>query len=82
MAAGVPCAPVLTVDEALKLPHTRDREMVLEKDGYRGVGIPLKLSRTPGSLRFLPPKIGEHNEEILVRFGISQKQSRTTETDI
>ncbi|RYH43319.1 MAG: CoA transferase, partial [Alcaligenaceae bacterium] len=24
MAAGVPCAPVLTVDEALKLPHTTD----------------------------------------------------------
>ncbi|MFP3702275.1 CoA transferase, partial [Burkholderia sp. SIMBA_013] len=64
MAAGVPCAPVLTVDEALKLQHTRDREMVLEMDGYRGAGIPIKLSRTPGSLRFAPPGIGQHNAEI------------------
>jgi crotonobetainyl-CoA:carnitine CoA-transferase CaiB-like acyl-CoA transferase len=82
MVAGVPCAPVLTVDEALKLPHTRDREMVLEKDGYRGVGIPLKLSRTPGSLRSTPPKIGQHNAEILARLGISQEHAQPTEIEV
>ena len=73
MAAGVPCAPVLTVDEALKLQHTTDREMILEMDGYRGTGIPIKLSRTPGSLRLVPPGIGQHNEEIFARFGIVEQ---------
>lgn len=81
MAAGVPCAPVLTVDEALKLAHTSDREMLLEKDGYRGVGIPIKLSRTPGSLRAVPPGIGQHNEEIFARFGISPEPALSTESD-
>lgn len=77
MAAGVPCAPVLTVDEALKLRHTSDREMLLKRDGYRGVGIPIKLSRTPGQLRSLPPSIGQHNAEILARFGISAEPATT-----
>ena len=81
MAAGVPCAPVLTVDEALKLQHTRDREMVLEMDGYRGAGIPIKLSRTPGSLRFVPPGIGQHNAEIFAKFGIASEQALTTESE-
>jgi crotonobetainyl-CoA:carnitine CoA-transferase CaiB-like acyl-CoA transferase len=81
MAAGVPCAPVLTVDEALKLQHTRDREMVLEMDGYRGAGIPIKLSRTPGSLRFAPPGIGQHNAEIFARFGIASEQALTTDSE-
>lgn len=74
MAAGVPCAPVLTVDEALKLQHTNDREMLLEMDGYRGTGIPIKLSRTPGSLRLVPPSIGQHNDEIFTRFGIGEQE--------
>jgi len=78
MAAGVPCAPVLTVDEALKLQHTSDREMLLDRDGYRGVGIPIKLSRTPGRLRSLPPSIGQHNAEILARFGISAEPATTS----
>jgi len=36
----------------------------LEQGAYRGVGSPIKLSRTPASLRRLPPDLGEHNEEI------------------
>lgn len=81
MAAGVPCAPVLTVDEALKLQHTNDRDMVLEMDGYRGTGIPIKLSRTPGSLRLAPPSIGQHNTEIFARFGIAAEQAPTTASE-
>lgn len=81
MEGGVPCAPVLTVDEALKLPHTSDRDMVLEMDGYHGTGIPIKLSRTPGSLRFVPPDIGQHNTEIFARFGIASEQAFTTESE-
>lgn len=55
MAAGVPAAPVLPVDAALQHPHTLHREMVVEMEGgYRGIGAPVKLSRTPASYRHVP----------------------------
>ncbi|RBL84289.1 CoA transferase, partial [Streptomyces cavourensis] len=46
-----------TVDQALAHPHTRHRGMVLEQGDYRGVGSPIKLSRTPATLRRLPPDL-------------------------
>ncbi|MCY1536621.1 Acetyl-CoA:oxalate CoA-transferase [compost metagenome] len=52
---GVPCAPVLDVAQALQHPHTRHRGMVVEMPGgYRGLGSPIKLSRTPATYRFAP----------------------------
>lgn len=74
MSIGVPCAPVLTVEQALALDHTREREMRVELDGYRGPGVAIKLSRTPGSVRRPPPRIGEHSEAVLKRFGYSAER--------
>ncbi|MBF6208816.1 CoA transferase [Streptomyces gardneri] len=45
--AGVAAAPVNTVDEALQAPQTRHRGLFLETKDYRGVGVPVKLSRSP-----------------------------------
>jgi crotonobetainyl-CoA:carnitine CoA-transferase CaiB-like acyl-CoA transferase len=70
MAVGVPCSPVLTVEEALDLPHSKHRQMTVNLGQYHGVGIPIKLKRTPGSVRLPPAHIGEHSEEVLQRFGI------------
>ncbi|WP_051439629.1 CaiB/BaiF CoA transferase family protein [Bordetella petrii] len=64
LRAGVPAAAVQNVEDVLGHPHTRHRGMVLEQDGYRGVGSPIKLSRTPATLRRLPPALGEHNDEV------------------
>jgi crotonobetainyl-CoA:carnitine CoA-transferase CaiB-like acyl-CoA transferase len=61
---GVPAAPVLGVDEVLGHPHTQHRRMVLESGDYRGVASPVKLSRTPATLRRLPPSLGQDNEAI------------------
>ncbi|MCY1535992.1 Acetyl-CoA:oxalate CoA-transferase [compost metagenome] len=58
LRSGVPAAAVLTVDQALAHPHTRHRGMVLEQGDYRGVGSPIKLSRTPATLRKLPSALG------------------------
>jgi crotonobetainyl-CoA:carnitine CoA-transferase CaiB-like acyl-CoA transferase len=56
----VPCAPVLSVPDALEHPHTRHRGMVVEMDGgYRGLGAPVKLSRTPASYRHAPLTEGD-----------------------
>lgn len=59
LRAGVPAAAVQTVDEALAHPHTRHRGMLVEQGDYKGVGSPIKLSRTPATLRKLPPALQE-----------------------
>jgi len=60
VAAGVPCAPVLSVAAALQHPHTAHRGMVVEMaGGYKGLGAPVKLSRTPATYRFAPLAEGE-----------------------
>lgn len=60
VAAGVPCAPVLSVPDALKHPHTAHRGMVVEMEGgYTGLGAPVKLSRTPATYRHVPLTPGE-----------------------
>lgn len=63
MAAGVPAAPVLPVDAALQHPHTLHRGMVVEMEGgYRGLGAPVKLGRTPATYRHAPLTPGEQFE--------------------
>ncbi|KAG4081026.1 hypothetical protein HA402_010197 [Bradysia odoriphaga] len=59
---GVPAAPVQNVADVLNHPHTKHRGMTLAQGDYRGVGSPIKLSRTPARLRTLPPALGERNE--------------------
>jgi crotonobetainyl-CoA:carnitine CoA-transferase CaiB-like acyl-CoA transferase len=60
MAAGVPAAPVLSVEAALAHPHTAHRGMMVEMPGgYRGIGAPVKLGRTPATYRHAPLTPGE-----------------------
>ncbi|MFD4838980.1 CaiB/BaiF CoA transferase family protein [Achromobacter sp. NPDC058515] len=81
MAAGVPAAPIRSVAQGASTPHAAHRAMVLEQDGYHGVGFPIKLRRTPASLRALPPLPGQHNQEILRAAGYSESEiARLLET--
>ena len=57
--AGVPCAPVLDMAQAFSHPQTEHNNMVWEQGGYRSVGAPVHLSRTPAKLRKQPPKLDE-----------------------
>lgn len=70
-ACGVPAAPVLEIPEVLQAPQTEHRHMVIERDGYRGTGFPIKLSRTPAKLQITPPLHGQHTDEILAEIGFS-----------
>ncbi len=54
MAIGVPAAPVLDVEQALNAPHTLHSEMVVQMGEYRGLGAPVKMSRTPATYRHAP----------------------------
>jgi crotonobetainyl-CoA:carnitine CoA-transferase CaiB-like acyl-CoA transferase len=71
---GVPAGPVLEVPDVAAHPHTRHRLMVVEKGGYRGTGNPIKLSRTPASVRRLPPQFGAATREVLGEAGYSASE--------
>ncbi len=68
---GVPCGTVLDLPDVLAHPHTRHRKMIYESGEYRAVGNPVKLSRTPASLRRTPPRFGAANREVLAEAGYS-----------
>lgn len=77
----VPASAVHDVAEALTDPHTVHRNMVVELDGYRGTGIPIKLSRTPGSVRSIPREKGADTRRVLASLGYSEEQiTRMIET--
>lgn len=68
--AGVPCAPVQTIDQVFNAPQVKHREMVTEIEHptagrIRMAGLPVKLSATPASIRLPPPLLGQHTAEIL-----------------
>jgi alpha-methylacyl-CoA racemase len=73
--------PVLELDEALDSDLVRSREMVVEiaQPGaaapIRQLGIPIKLTRTPGEHARLPgPELGEHTREVLMAAGYSEAE--------
>ncbi len=68
--------PVWELHEALETELVREREMVVEIDQpgvtspVRAVGVPIKLSVTPGDVRRRPaPSLGEHTEAVLRQLG-------------
>jgi crotonobetainyl-CoA:carnitine CoA-transferase CaiB-like acyl-CoA transferase len=68
--------PVLDLDEALDSELVREREMVVEWEQpeigpVRQLGVPVKLSRTPGTVHAAAPALGEHTEEVLREAGLS-----------
>lgn len=69
MEAGVPAGPVLDTAEMYHHEHTKHREMAVAHDWYKMSGIPIKFSRTPGSIRSTPPKFGAHGREIMSEIG-------------
>jgi formyl-CoA transferase len=71
---GLPAGPVLAVDQALAAGQTAAREMLTELDGYRGLGTPIKLSRTPGGTRRKPPHFAEHTEQVLEEHGFGPEE--------
>jgi crotonobetainyl-CoA:carnitine CoA-transferase CaiB-like acyl-CoA transferase len=72
MRAGVPAGPVNNVAQAFAQPHVAHRDMLLESEGHRAPGIPVKLAQTPGSAARRPPRFGEHAREILGDAGFDE----------
>ena len=72
------CSPVYTIEEALQDPQVQHNQMVIEFDHPQGkvraIGSPIKLVDTPATVRHYPPRLGEHNDEILGQLGYSREQ--------
>jgi len=71
--------PVYDLEEALEDRHTAVREMIaqVEHPTYgtiRQIGVAPKFSETPGRVRTLAPKPGEHTEEVLREIGFSAEE--------
>ena len=71
--------PVLGLDEALDSELVRAREMVIEleqpgAEAVRQLGVPVKLSRTPGRPASPGPALGEHTDEVLASLGYPPDQ--------
>ncbi len=72
--AGLAAGPIHDTAQVVDHPHTSHREMVIEDGWYKMTGTPIKLSRTPGSVRHKPPKFGEHSRQILTEFDFSDQE--------
>jgi len=69
-AAGVPCGSVRDFDELFADPQLAAREMIAMVEHatigpLRALGVPVKLSETPGAVRTPPPTLGQHTDAVL-----------------
>jgi crotonobetainyl-CoA:carnitine CoA-transferase CaiB-like acyl-CoA transferase len=78
--AGVPGGPIYTYDQTLSDPHIQARGMVQELEHpvagkLKTLGIPSKMSRTPGQIRRAAPLLGQNTDEILqIELGFTEEE--------
>ena len=75
-AAGIPCGAVRDLAQVFADPQLIERAMVVALDhpvagAIRQLGVPIKMSGTPGAVRTPPPALGQHTEAILGELGMS-----------
>lgn len=69
----VPCAPILSVREAMEHPHLIARGTVRTIDDpilgeFKIPGFPLRFSGFPNEIEFDAPMLGEHNASVLEKY--------------
>ena len=70
---GIPIGPVNSVAEALAAEHTLARQMIVSHEhptigDLKTLGTPLKMHQTPTAVRYPPPRLGEHTQEVLAEY--------------
>lgn len=78
-AAGVPAGPVYTYDQTLNDPHVLARDMVVETKhpimgDIKTIGVPVKMSKTPMTIRTPAPWLGQHTTDILKGISLSDQE--------
>ncbi|MDW8467633.1 MAG: CoA transferase [Burkholderiales bacterium] len=74
--AGVPCGPILRMDEVFADPQVQHLEAAVPVEHptlgrIRLLGNPVRLSRTPARLATATPARGVHTDEVLAEIGYS-----------
>ncbi|RMF90170.1 MAG: CoA transferase [Nitrospinota bacterium] len=70
---GIPVGAINTIDQVVTHPQTAAREMIVEQEHpvagkVKMVGVPVKLSATPGEVREPAPLLGQHTDEVLQKY--------------
>jgi crotonobetainyl-CoA:carnitine CoA-transferase CaiB-like acyl-CoA transferase len=73
-AAGVPSAPILGIDQVMEEPQTRESGMLLSAPhprhaNYRSIGLPIQWDGARPGVRRVPPRLGEHDADVLTWLG-------------
>jgi crotonobetainyl-CoA:carnitine CoA-transferase CaiB-like acyl-CoA transferase len=81
-ASGVPAAPILTVDQMLEEPQTRDSGVLVGAShprlpDYRSIGLPLTWDGVRPTVRRVPPLLGEHSSDVLTWLGYTLDDVRS-----
>lgn len=76
---GIPCGPIYTIDQVFKDPQVLHLGLLLKMHHPRLGEIPMpgmavEFSETPADAKYPPPLVGEHTEEVLKRFGYSERE--------
>jgi formyl-CoA transferase len=78
---GIPSGPINSYPEALADPHTLARRMVVDlmhpgAGPVKALGVPIKLSDTPGAVERPAPLLGEHTAALLTELGYSEAEQQ------
>ena len=77
--AGVVAGPIYNMEQVYRDPQVLARNMLVDTEDpelgtIHNIGVPVKLSSTPGSIRRRAPALGEHSAEILLERGFTQDE--------
>lgn len=70
LAVGVPAGPIYSYEQALNSDHAAARKMVQEishpvEGTFKALGFPVKMGKTPQQVRYPPPLLNQHRDEIV-----------------
>ncbi|KJS88360.1 MAG: hypothetical protein JM58_00895 [Peptococcaceae bacterium BICA1-8] len=80
--SSIPAGPIYSMKEISEDPHYQARDMLLDAvdeiwGEIKQPGIVPKLSETPGSVDWVGPALGEHNEEVYLKVaGLTEEEYR------
>jgi crotonobetainyl-CoA:carnitine CoA-transferase CaiB-like acyl-CoA transferase len=79
--AGVPAAPILTLDRVAAAPQTVESELLLPGPhprlaDYRSVALPLRWNGRRPTVRRPPPRLGEDSDDVLTWLGYTLDDAR------